>query len=161
MANPPPPRMPPKPKKPTAAWRLKLGRIAPWLFLAFIVGALVQVFLAGYGIENLGAQGMDEHVLFAHVVEMIPLLIIIFGFVGADWRAGVGGVVLLVQFQLQYMFLMGLYAPVLALHAFNGVLMIVVAGVFLMRRAPWAKMARPPAPQANVAKGPLRPGPPA
>lgn len=156
MANPPPPKMPTQPKKPVASWRLKLGKAIPWLFGLFALGALVQVFFAGYGIENLGAQGMDYHVTFAHVIEVLPLLILIVGFVGADWRAGVGGIVLLVQFQLQYVFLAGDYAVVHALHAANGAAMIVVAAAFAMRRIRRATPTpAPPAPAA--APRPMKP----
>src|SRR5688572_10891787 len=109
--------MPTTPKKPTALWRLKLGKAIPYLFGLFALGALIQVFFAGYGIENLGAQGMDYHVDFAHMIEFLPLIILIVGFVGADWRAGVGGIILLVQFQAQYFFLAGDYSAINALHA--------------------------------------------
>ncbi len=137
MANPPPPKMPAPPPKPTAPWRLKVGKAVPGLLAAFMVGGLLQVFLAGYGIENLGAAGMDAHVAFAHVIEFIPLLILIAGFVGADWRGGVGGVVLLVLFQLQYIFLEVGPAGVRALHAFNGAVMILVAAFLFVHRMPW------------------------
>ena len=147
--------MPEKPKKPVATWRLNLGKVPPWLFGLFVVGGLIQVFLAGYGIENLGDQGMDLHRAFAHVIEFVPLLILLCGFIGADWRAGVGGVVLLVQFQAQYAFLEGTYAPVLALHALNGVLMIVVATAFFARRLPWSKKSAP-APAARPPTPPQR-----
>lgn len=137
MANPPPPKMPPPPKKPTAPWRLKLGKAVPGLLAAFMVGGLLQAFLAGYGIENLGAAGMDAHVAFAHVIEALPLLVAIVGFVGADWRGGVGGVVLLALFQLQYVFLAFGPAEVRALHALNGVVMVLVAAGLFVHRMPW------------------------
>src|SRR5687767_12384156 len=113
--------MPAKAKKPVAPWRLKLGKAIPYLFGLFVLGGLVQVFLAGYGIENLGAQGMGYHLDFAHILEMVPLLIVLVGFLGADWRAGVGGIVLFALFWAQYMLLEADQAVVIALHAANGV----------------------------------------
>lgn len=152
--------MPAKPKKPVAPWRLKLGKAVPWLFTLFAAGALVQVFFAGYGIENLGAQGMEYHRGFAHVIEVVPLLIILVGFLGADWRGGVWGIVLFVQFQAQYAFLASDLAAVNALHAANGAAMLVVAAVMAhrgMRRVAPATSAKP---VGNVVQAPLRPGPP-
>ncbi len=169
--------MPGKPKEPTAAWRLKVGMVTPWLFAAFVIGGLIQVFLAGYGIENLGAQGMEYHGFFGGaVLHLLPLIIALVGFLGADWRAGVGGVVLMVQFELQFALLGGTYAPVLALHALNGVLMVVLATAFFFRRLPWAKKSvaapasvaaprpmvslRPAAPPLHTPNTPRPPTPP-
>lgn len=163
MANPPPPKMPAPPPKPTAAWRLKLAQVAPWLFWLFAVGGLAQAYLAGYGIENLGDQGMDLHVTFAHVLEMLPLLILILGFLGANWRNGVGGVVLLALYFGQYMAIDGVtYAPVLALHAANGVLLVVLAVVFALAGMRWRPAASASAPTPVPARPqPLaRPPPP-
>lgn len=150
--------MPAPPPKSPPAWRLKLARVTPWLYLLFLAGVLIQVYLAGYGIENLGAQGMDLHIDLAHAIEMIPLLIIVVGFLSIDWRAGVGGVVLLALFFGQYMSLGGLDARVLALHAFNGVLIAVVTMAFLMRRLPWKALPQPvPAKPAQPAARPPSP----
>lgn len=159
MANPPPPKMPSPPKKGPAPWRLKLAKVAPWLFWLFVAGGVLQVYLAGYGIENLGDQGMAYHVDFAHALEMLPLLIIILGFLGANWRNGVGGVVLLGLFFVQYFTLEGTYAPVLALHAANGALLIGTAVVFAlagMRWRPAAATPPTPGPAAQPKPMPLR-----
>lgn len=166
--------MPAEPKKPIASWRLKLGKAIPWLFALFAMGALFQVFLAGYGIDNLGAQGMDHHRDFAHIIEFLPLIILIVGFVGADWRAGVGGIILLLQFQAQYFFLAGDYAAINALHAANGALMIAVSAGYAMSRlrgtpsrptpaAPAPKpvaSVRPAAPPLHTPTSPRPPSPP-
>lgn len=173
MANPPPPKMPAEPKKPTASWRLKVGKAIPYLFALFVLGGLFQVFLAGYGIDNLGAQGMDYHVAFAHFLEMLPLLIVIVGFLGADWRSGVGGIVLFALYFVQYMVLGSDHAAVNAVHAGNGALMILIAFGFLMRRLPMRSSApaappparpmvsvRPAAPPVHTPTTPRPPTPP-
>ena len=155
MANPPPPKMPAEPKKPIASWRLKLGKALPYLFALFVLGGLFQIFLAGYGIENLGDQGMDYHITFAHALEMLPLVIVIVGFLGADWRSGVAGIVLFALFFLQYMVLDSNHAAILAVHAANGALMTLIAFTFVLRRlpgrsGPTAASAPPPKPMVSV-----------
>lgn len=162
MANPPPPKMPPPPKKPVAAWRLKVAKALPGLFAAFVVGGMLQVFLAGYGLDEVGYQGMDAHVGFGLILHFLPVLIAIVGFVGADWRAGVTGVVMAFMFELQFMFIGADQPGVRALHVVNGVAMILVALVaFLHRWQAFAKAA--PVREASasgVVQGTLRQGPP-
>ena len=129
--------MPPPPPKPVAPWRLKVAKALPGLFAAFVVGGMLQVFLAGYGLGELGYQGMKAHVTFAHFVEMLPVLVILAGFLGADWRAGVTGIVLALLMQLQYLFLAFDQPGVRALHPVNGVALILVALVAFLHR--WHK----------------------
>lgn len=170
MANPPPPKMPTPPKQPVASWRLKVGKAIPYLLGLFVLGGIIQVFLAGYGIENLGAQGMEYHITFAHILEGIPLLILIAGFVGADWRAGVVGIVLFALFWVQYLVLDSHYSAINAVHAANGALLILVAFAFMMRRlprrAPPVAAASPPKPMVSVrpaappVQTPMTPRPP-
>lgn len=151
--------MPPKPKKPTAAWRLKLGFAIPWL-LAATVGALVlQIYLAGAGL--LGADAyLDTHALFANAfIRGLFTLLILVGFIGADWRMGVVGVVLTVLLEAQYGLIGATAGEIRGLHAANGAVMLVTASIALMRRLPWRTVK--PVPTGNVAAGPLRPGPPA
>lgn len=142
MANPPPPKMPAPPKKPLAPWRRQVGMAAPWLCFVFAVGGAMQAFLAGYGLAELGGQGLDYHVNFAHVIEFLPVLILAAGFIGADNRTGIVGVVLLVLFQAQYAFIQAGGPFVHALHPLNGVVMVVLAFAAFMRGIVWTPKAK-------------------
>lgn len=160
MANPPPPKMPPKPKKPTASWRLKVGLAIPWLLAASVVALVLQVYLAGAGLLG-AADYLETHKLFANaVIRLLFTLLILVGFVGADWRMGVVGIALTVLLEAQYGFIEAAAGEVRGLHAANAAVMIVITSVSLMRRQPWMQRASKPV-ASNVASGPLRPGPPA
>ena len=150
MANPPPPKMPAPPKKPTAAWRLKLGKAIPWVLALTVSMFLVQVYLAGVGLFADAAY-LETHGFFGDLVfHLLPLVIAVVGFVGADWRIGVVGVVLMVQMELQYAFMGSLDGFIQALHPVNGVAMMALTTGALMTRLPWApqRPARAPAPKA-------------
>lgn len=147
MANPPPPRMPAPPKKQTAAWRLKVGQAIPWLLATTVAALLIQVFLAASGL--LGAdENLATHELFANAaIRLLFLLILVVGFVGADLRVGIAGIVLTALLELQYALIDAEDGNVRGLHAVNGVAMLLVAFTLLLRRLPW--VARPaPAPKA-------------
>jgi hypothetical protein len=57
--------------------------VLAWAYLAAVV---VQVFLAGLGLPQLGGRGMDMHTEFGYIaVHMTPILLILFAAVS---RAG-------------------------------------------------------------------------
>jgi hypothetical protein len=145
VANPPPPRMPVPPKKPVAAWRRKVGLAVPWLLATTVAALVMQIYLAATGL--LGApEYLDTHGLFANaVIRLLYTLLLIVGFVGADWRMGVVGVVLTVLLELQYAFIDAQAATIRGLHAANGAAMLVVASVALLRRLPWVTRHPPQA----------------
>ena len=129
-------------------WRVGFAKVVPWFLAAFLCGLVIQVFLAGYGLGELGHQGMEAHVQFAGVLELVPILIAVFAFLGADKWAGWGGVVLAVQFSLQHA-LVAMTDPVLrALHPTNGVLMLLLTLGLLLHRPMWHKP--PPAAAASA-----------
>jgi hypothetical protein len=128
---------PPEAPKPLPRWRKGFAAAVPWLAVLFLCGLVVQVFFAGYGLMEVGHQGMDWHLAFAHVIELIPLLLILCGFLGADRFGGVLGIVLLVLFQLQYVFI-SLETPTLrALHPTNAAIMVAVTMWLVLRRPIW------------------------
>lgn len=128
---------PPAPK-PLPGWRRGFRAVVPWLAVLYLCGLVVQVFFAGYGLTQVGNQGMDWHLGFAHVIEFIPLLIILCGFLGADKFGGSIGIVLLALFQLQYVFI-GVTGPptVRALHPTNAAVMVAVTMWLVLRRPIW------------------------
>lgn len=142
MANPPPPRMPAPPRKPLAPWRVKTGQAIPWLAGLLLAGLLVQVWLAGVGLLAFG-EYLEYHVFNAHLVELFPVLIVAAGIIAKDKAGIIAGVVLIVQMQAQYAFLASNNGLVNGLHPLNGVLMLLVTGVLLLRALPMRKPAGP------------------
>jgi hypothetical protein len=130
---------PPDGPKPLPRWRKGFAAAVPWLAALFLCGLVVQVFFAGYGLVELGGRGMEWHLAFAHVIEIIPLLLILCGFLGADRFGGVLGIVLFVLFQLQYVFigLEGAPPTVRALHPTNAAVMVAVTMWLVLRRPIW------------------------
>jgi hypothetical protein len=138
---------PPKPAAPKgpASWRLKVGRALPWLLTALVAALLFQIALAGFGIfdEHYFSDGqsdsIDVHRLFIVVPEILALLVLIVGFVGADKASGIIGIALLVLMELQYFFIEGPADGVRGLHVLNGVAVFGLALGLLLHRPPWAK----------------------
>jgi hypothetical protein len=120
-------------------WRRVCAAFVPWLAVAFLAGLLGAMFLAGYGVTEVGGQGMDLHVGFVHLAELFPLLIVLFGFLGADRFSGVLGVVLLVLFGLQYAFIGATEPSVRALHPLNGAVLVGLATMLAVRRPVWRR----------------------
>lgn len=123
--------------KPLPRWRRGFAAVVPWLTALYLCGLVIQVFLAGYGLQDLGANGMEYHVAFAHVIEIVPLLLILVGFLGADRMAGVMGIVLFVLFQLQYAFVAASSDILRAMHPVNAVVMAGLTLALLLKRPMW------------------------
>ena len=128
---PPPGALPP--------WRKGVGAAVPWLASLFLFGLAIQVFLAGFGLQELGGQGMDLHVVFSHVIEFIPLLLILCGVLGGDRFSGILGIVLFVLFGLQYAFLEAAAPSVRALHPANAAVMVAATTWLVLRRPFWRR----------------------
>lgn len=138
MATPPPPKMPAPPKKPVAPWRLKVGNVNPWLLAAASVAMLLQAYLGGVSVFG-GGEHADTHEAFGSIsMHLLPLFLIIFGFLGADWRVGVVGIILLVLVSAQYFLINSGNEFVKALHIGNWVVIFAMVFGMLMRRLPWA-----------------------
>ena len=138
--QPPPP--PPGPKQ-SAAWRLKVGKAVPWLFLVFLGGVVMQIALAGAGLlgdDGYWASGrsdfLDAHVMFVHILELFPLLFILTGFIGADRQAGWAGVVLFLLFGAQYA-LIEQEGVVRSFHVLNALVIFTLALLMTLSRIPW------------------------
>jgi len=69
----------------------------------FVLGVLVQVFLAGAGIFGNSGDDLNPHRDFAHVLELLALLMLVAALVGRMRWAFIGGAVgLFVLIELQY-----------------------------------------------------------
>lgn len=112
-----------------------MRRIAGWLLLVFVICVAIQVFLAGASIFADPGY-IDMHVMFVHLFEAVPLLLILFGFLGRDKALGISGIVLFVLISLQYVFV-AVGGLVGALHAVNALAMFSLALTMLHRAQPW------------------------
>jgi|ERR1051326_2334390 hypothetical protein len=122
---------------PLPKWRRGFGATVPYVVALYLCGLLIQVFLAGYGLSEVGNGGMQFHVAFAHVIEVVPLVLILVGFLGGDKVAGTVGIVLFVLFQLQYAFIGAPVAVVRALHPTNALVMFGLTLALLLKRPMW------------------------
>lgn len=111
----------------------------PYLLFALAAGLLMQAYLGGAGFMADGAY-FAAHKRFVHYVELLPMLLMLCGFLGGDKRAGWGGVAVFVLIQAQYALI---YAPVeplvRSLHVANGILAFGIAVFLLARRSPLCK----------------------
>lgn len=107
---------------------------ATWLL---VVGAVVQIFLAGLGVFD-DPSAFITHRDFGFMLELLPIVMMVAAIVARMGRMYIGGAVLLfVQFMLQSV-LVALRTDlpaVAALHPLNGVLMLLVA--LILGRAAW------------------------
>lgn len=124
-------------------WRRGFRKAVPWLFLILLGCVVMQIALAGAGLlgdEAYWATGasdfLDAHLLFVHVLELFPLLIIFAGFLGADKEAGWSGVALLVLVELQYA-LIGLEGVARSFHVLNALVIFTLTLLMTLSRIPW------------------------
>jgi Family of unknown function (DUF6220) len=109
--------------------KLTRGSRITYIFLAalFTLGVGVQVFLAGLGVL-VSPSYFAWHKRFAHVIEFLPLVMVLVGIVAQlSWHTTALTGLLVVLFVLQYVFLylmpqLGLM-PLRALHAVNALAM--------------------------------------
>lgn len=110
---------------------------------AFVVGVVVQVFLAGVGL--FGVSGMDLHVGFGYLIVYIPLLMLIVALAARPDRRTVWLTVALFVFgsviQPTLPWLRTLSPFVAALHPPNALLVFWLAAIVARRSLPLARSA--------------------
>ena len=119
--------------------------------VVFAAAVVVQIFLAGWGIVNLGGQGMQTHIDFGYTLSLVPILPLVL-----SWPARAGrqtivmcAVLLVLTFVQTLLPLARDDVPFIsALHPLNA---FVVLGLSIMvaRRAVALARAEPPAPPAD------------
>ena len=63
----------------------RLFALLSWVYVAAVV---VQIFLAGLGLPQLGGEGMETHVEFGYVaVHMTPILLVLFAAISRAGKA--------------------------------------------------------------------------
>jgi hypothetical protein len=99
--------------------------VLSWLF---VVGLLVQVFLAGRGVfDNVG---FETHRTFGYTLEIVPIVLLVLGLVaGVGRRLAVFAIVVFLLFLLQsVLVVMRESSPmVAALHPVNGFLILLIS----------------------------------
>ncbi len=137
-------------------------RALPIVASAFVVGCLLQVFLAGLGVFDNPATFLT-HANFGYLLGYVTLAMLVLALVAREPRRIVGlAILLLVQFTLQSVFVAVRvdYPQVAALHPVNGFLILFV-GIVLARWS-WAVRQEPaparapagdPAPAPTTAAG--------
>jgi hypothetical membrane protein len=92
----------------------------------YLVGAVVQFFLAGLGV--FGAESYDAHRAFGLVLVLVTLALLVLALVGRMPRMTTILTVVLLGLNVLQMFLANVdVGEVAALHAVNGVLIVFVA----------------------------------
>jgi len=125
-----------------------------WLYL---IGLLVQVFLAGMGVFS-GATAFTTHRDFGYLLTLLPVVLIVTAVVGrfGRWHA-IAAAVMVGQFILQsiLVFQRDSVPAIAALHPVNGFLILLIA-VWLARDA-WRIWQTDPEPAPAEPIAPHRP----
>lgn len=107
--------------------------IVAWLY---VIGLLVQVFLAGMGVFS-GATAFATHRDFGYLLTVLPVVLVVTALVGrfGRWHV-IAATVMFVQFILQSVLIIGRDSmpEIAALHPVNGFLILLIA-VWLARDA--------------------------
>jgi len=120
----------------------KVHLVIAWVLVA---GLLVQVFLAGLGVFR-GPESFATHRDFGYVLELLPILLLIFGIVaGLGRRPAILAAAIFGLFLLQSVFVaLRVSNPeVAALHPVNGFVITILAVV--VARDAWVGRAPGPA----------------
>lgn len=126
----------PRPNVPKGpAW---LRVVYACLATLFASGVVIQVFLAGLGVL-VSPSYFAWHASFAHLLEPLLFLLVLFAALArAGWRAVGIAVLLLILFGAQYAFLYGLQGAGRALHLVNALAMFWLAT--RLGGAAWARV---------------------
>lgn len=108
--------------------------VLTWLF---VIGLLVQIFLAGRGVFESPLQ-FATHRDFGYLLEIVPILLLVIGLVGGvGRRLATFAVVVFVLFLLQSVLVLARDSSpmIAALHPVNGFLILLIA--IEMAREAW------------------------
>ena len=134
-------------------WRRFFRKTVPWLFLVFLGGVVMQIALAGAGLLGDDAYWVDSayvggdvtaqsaeylsvHATFVHGLELVCVLVILAGFLGADKEAGGVGIGLFVLISVQYA-LVGLAGVARSFHVLNALVIFTLTLLMTLSRIPW------------------------
>ena len=123
--------------------------------VVFAAAVVVQVFLAGWGIVNLGGQGMQTHIDFGYTLSLVPIVPLVL-----SWPARAGrqtivlcAVLLVLTFVQTLLPLARDDVPFIsALHPVNAFIVLGLA-IAVARRAVALARTEPAAPTADEPAG--------
>jgi hypothetical protein len=122
-----------------------LRRVLAALAWVYLTAVVVQIFLAGLGLPQLGGEGMGLHADFGYIaVHMTPILLILFAIIGRVGKALIGWTVLLaVVAFMQPIWVTAFQGEVLAsLHVLGA--LVVLALSYYVARVATAKVRAEP-----------------
>jgi hypothetical protein len=108
-----------------------------WLF---VVGLLVQVFLAGRGVFDSPLE-FETHRTFGYTLELVPIILLVLGLIGGlGRRLAIFAVAVFLMFLLQSVLVLARESSpmIAALHPVNGFLILLVA-IAMAREATLAR----------------------
>jgi hypothetical protein len=124
-------------------------KVRLWITVAFVIGVLVQVYLAGRGV--FGASSYKGHEDFGYTLHGISVLVLAASFFGADMRnrTDIGlAVVLVILTTVQTMIASYDHPDVSAFHPVNALLIMGCAGGIVSRDRRLSAGPPSPAPAA-------------
>ncbi len=146
----PPPQAEPPAAAPRArpAWRTAFSKAFPFFAFAFLLGVVIQVYLAGAYI--FGAVTTPEaHRTFVIVLHVLTLLMILVAFLGGRKSAGWWSVGLFAAIEIQYALIAAhdrfeetgrrAFAALSALHVVNALFIFAVALMLVYRNPMWRR----------------------
>lgn len=115
-----------------------MRRLHAWVAIAWVVAIIVQVFLAGQAIANLGGTGnFETHIGVGYTIGIIQLAVLILAFVARMPRRDIGIAALILVLYIVQTLLPGLksVSPVIsALHPLNAMILFTLS-LWYARRA--------------------------
>ena len=126
------------------AWRRFFGKSVAWLFLILLGCVVMQVALAGaallgdpaYWITGV-SEFLDGHRTFVHVIELLTVLLVVAGFLGADRQAGLVGIALFFLVGFQYPLVLEFTGVVRSFHVLNALIIFTLTLLMTLSRIPW------------------------
>jgi hypothetical protein len=130
--------------------------------VVFAAAVVVQIFLAGWGIVNLGGQGMRTHIDFGYTLSLLPIVPLVL-----SWPARAGRRTIVMCALLLVLTFVQTLLPlarddvpfISALHPLNAFvvlglsIMVARRAVALARTEPAARQADEPAPATPQTRG--------
>jgi hypothetical protein len=103
--------------------------------MLFLAAVVLQFFLAGLGLDQLGAEGMDSHETLGHVLELASVILLVLSFVARFDRVTIGLTAILTVLVILQSMWVNLDDPrwLRSFHVLGGVAILMGANALLRR----------------------------